>query len=109
MTQAVKSLRLTSGLPSSRLGHFMRVSWWTNWSMGKFFSGFVLFFPTINFIPPFHLVHFSSFQFISIFPVNGPTDVVGRHHCYSKTFNMGASCHLIARLGPVSDTRCGGV
>ena len=42
-----------------------------------------------------HLIHFVSFH---------PSGVVGRHPCYSRTSNVGASSHLILRFGLVSDT-----
>ena len=51
--------------PSSRLGPSMWVSWWTKRGQGRFFSGFLPFSPTTNFIPPFlhtHLIHFVSFH-----------------------------------------------
>ena len=36
--------------------------------------------------------------------IDSATGVVGRHPCYSLTFNIGASSHLVPRPGPVSDT-----
>ena len=53
------------GVPSSRLGHSTWVSCWTKRGLGRFFSGFLTFSPTTNFIPPFlhtHLIHFVSFH-----------------------------------------------
>ena len=55
----------TAGVPSSRLGHSMWISWWTKRGPGRFFSGFLPFSPTTNFIPPFlhsHFIHFVSFH-----------------------------------------------
>ena len=81
----------TAGVPSSSLGHSMWVSWWTKRGLGRFFSGFLPFSPTTNFIPPFlhtHLIHF-SFHFIC--PCDGASGVVGRHPCYSRTYNIGGS------------------
>ena len=43
----------------------MWVSWWTKRGLGRFFSGFLPFFPATNFIPPFlhtHLIHLVSFH-----------------------------------------------
>ena len=65
VAQAVRRSPPTAGIPSSRLGHFMWVSWWTKRGLGRFFSGFLPFSPTTNFIPPFlhsHLIHFVSFH-----------------------------------------------
>ena len=63
--KAVSRSPPTAGVPSSRLGHSMWVSWWTKRGLGRFFSGFLPFSPTTNFIPPFlhtHLIHFVSFH-----------------------------------------------
>ena len=65
VAQAVSLLPPTAGVPSSRLGPSMWVSWWTKRGQGTFFSGFLPFSPTTNFIPPFlhtHLIHFASFH-----------------------------------------------
>ena len=65
VAQAVRRAPPTAGVPSSRLGHSMWVSWWTKRGLGRFFSGFLPFSPTTNFIPPFihtHLIHFVSFH-----------------------------------------------
>ena len=40
-----------------------------------------------------HPIHLVSFHFIHL--CDGASDVVGRHPCYSQTFNRGASSHLI--------------
>ena len=77
VAQAVRRLPSTAGVSSSSLRHSMWVSWWTKQSLGRFFSVFLLFSPTTNFIPPFlhtHLIHFSLLNFIS--PCDGATDVV---------------------------------
>ena len=45
--------------------HIILYSWWTKRGQGRFFSGFLPFSPTTNYIPPFlhpHLIHFVSFQ-----------------------------------------------
>ena len=100
MVQAVRRSPPTTGVPSSRLGHSMWVSWWTKRDLGMFSSEFLSFSPTI---PPFlhtYLIHFVSFHFIS--PCDCATRVVDRHPCYSLTFNIGASSHLVPRPGPVS-------
>ena len=89
-----KSLALTAGIPSSRLGHSMWISRWTKRDLGMCFLGLHPISPTTNFIPPFlhtHLINFVSFQFIS--PCDGATGVIGRHPCYSLTFNIGTSSH----------------
>ena len=65
MAQAVRRSPPTAGVPSSRLGPSMWVSWWTKRGLGRFFMGFLPFSPTTNFIPPFlhaHLIHFVSFH-----------------------------------------------
>ena len=61
VAQAVRRSPPTAGVPSSRLGPSMWVSWWTKRGLGRFFAGFLPFSPTTNFIPPFlhtHLIHF---------------------------------------------------
>ena len=50
----------TAGVPSSRLGHCMWVSWWTKRNLGIFFSGYLPYPPGANFIPPF--IHTHSFH-----------------------------------------------
>ena len=65
MAQAVRRSPPTAGVPGSRLGHSMWVSWWTKRGLGRFFTGFLPFSPTTNFIPPFlhtHLIHFVPFH-----------------------------------------------
>ena len=65
VAQAVRRSPPTPGVPSSRLGTSMWVSWWPKRGLGRFFSGFLPFSPTTNFIPPFlhtHLIHFVSFH-----------------------------------------------
>ena len=65
MAQAVSPSPSTTGVPSSRLGHSMWVSWWTKRSLGRFLLGVLPFSLTTNFIPPFlhtHLIHFVSFH-----------------------------------------------
>ena len=82
--------------------------WWTKRSLGRFFSGFIPFSPTRNFIPPFphtHLTHFVQFYFIRL--CDGTSGVVGRHPCYSKTFSKGALSYLVPRPGPLLDTSWG--
>ena len=101
LTQANRRSPLTAGISSSRLGHSMWYSWWTKCGLGRFFSRFLPFSPTKNFIPPFlhtHLAHLVSFHFIS--PCDGVIGVVDRHPCYSQIFNIGSSSHLIPWLGP---------
>ena len=46
VAQAVRRSPPTAGVPSSRLGHSLWVSWWTKRSPGRFFSGFLPFSPT---------------------------------------------------------------
>ena len=98
MAQAVRRSPPTAGVPSSRPGHPMWVSWWTKRGLGRFFSGFLPFSPTTNFIPPFFstLISFISFYFIS--PCDGASGVIGRHPCYSRTYNMGL--HRSSSLDP---------
>ena len=65
MTQAVRRSPPTAGVPSSRLGPSLWVSWWTKRGLGTFFTGFLPFSPTTNFIPPFLHTHLIHFRFIS--------------------------------------------
>ena len=51
--------------------------------------------PQISFSLFSTLISSNSFHFIR--PCDGATGVVGRHPCYSRTYNMGASSHLIPR------------
>ena len=51
---------------------------------------------------PYHKFHstispHSSISFNFIRPCDGASGVVGRHPCYSRTYNFGASSHLIPR------------
>ena len=65
VAQAVRSSPPTAGVPSSRLGPSTWVSWWTKRGVGRFFTGFLPFSPTTNFIPPFlhtYLIHFVPFH-----------------------------------------------
>ena len=72
-------------------------SWWTKLSLCRFFW--------VSTVPAFlhtHLNYFLSFYFIS--PCDSTTKVVRRRPCYSRTFNIKASSHLIPRIDPVPDT-----
>ena len=71
---------------------------WVGFSRG--FSRFPL--PQISFHHFSTLISSISFHFIS--PCDGASGVVGRHPCYSRTYNMGASSHLIPRPDFVLDT-----
>ena len=53
LAQTIRRLPLLAGVPSLHLGHSMWVSWWTMRGLGRFFSGFLLFSPTINSIARF--------------------------------------------------------
>ena len=69
VAQAVRHLPPTAGVPSSRLGPSMWVSWWMKRGLGRFFTGFLQFSPTTNFIPPFlhtHLIHFISSALVMV-------------------------------------------
>ena len=95
MAETVRCSRQISGVPSSRLGHSMRVSWWTKRGLRRFFSGFSRF--------PYHKFYFTispysslSFHFMS--PCDGATGVVDRHSCYSLTFILGVN--RISSLDP---------
>ena len=74
---------------------------WEGFSRG--FSRFPL--PQISFHHFSTLISSISFHFIC--PCDGATGVVGRHPCYSQTYNMGASSHLIPRPDLVLDTSWG--
>ena len=68
-----------------------------------FSQGFPLFpLPQISFHHFSTLISSISFHFIS--PCDGASGVVGRHPCYSPTYNIGASSHLIPRPDLVLDT-----
>ena len=87
VAQAVRCSPPTAGVPSSRLGHSMWVSWWTKQGAGSVFLGVSPSFPYHKFhstISP-HSSH--PFRFIS-----------------SRTYNIGASPHLIPRPDLVLDT-----
>ena len=80
----------------------MWVSWWTKRGLGRFFSGFLQFSPTTNFIPSFlhvHLIHFVSFH--------QPLWWCVRRGRPALTYNIGASSHLIPRPDLVLDTSWG--
>ena len=67
------SLPPIAGVPSLRLCHSMWVSWWTCRSLGRFFSGFLPFFPATISIPPIYqhstqIIYFIDFYFISSAP-----------------------------------------
>ena len=103
VAQAVRHSPPTAGVPSSRLGHSMLVSWWTKQGLGRFFSGFLPFpLPHISFHHFSTLISSISFHIIS--PCDGASGMVGRHPCYSRTYNIGASLHLIPRPNLVLDT-----
>ena len=74
---------------------------WVGFSRG--FSRFPL--PQISFHHFSILISSISFHFIS--PCDGASGVVGRHPCYSLTYNIGASSHLIPRPDLVLDTSWG--
>ena len=71
---------------------------WVGFSRG--YSRFPL--PQISFHHVSILISSISFHFIS--PCDGESGVVGRHPCYSRTYNIGASSHLIPRPDLVLDT-----
>ena len=106
VAQAVRRSPPTSGVPSSRLGPSCgfrggRNGVWVGFSRG--FSRFPL--------PPISFHHFStlisSISFHFIRPCDGESGVVGRHPCYSRTYDVGASSHLIPRPDLVLDTSWG--
>ena len=97
VAQAVRRSPPTAGVPSSRLGPSMwvrggRNGVWVGFSRG--FSRFPL--------PPISFHHFStlisSISFHFIRPCDGASGVVGRHPCYSRTYNVGL--HRISSLDP---------
>ena len=71
---------------------------WVGFSRG--FSRFPL--SQISFHHFSILISSISFHFIS--PCDGASGMVGRHPCYSRTYNLGASSHLIPRSDLVLDT-----
>ena len=103
LAQAVRA-RLPS-LGSRVQVSVMWVSWWTKCSLDRFFSGFLPFAPTTDFIPPFlhtHLIHFVSFHFIR--PCNGASGVVPASLLFAD-FNKGF--HRISSLDTaLSDKNC---
>ena len=72
VAQAVRRSPPTAGVPSSRLGPSMWVSWWTKRGLGRF--------P----LPQISFHHFSTL--------------------ISRTYNVGASSHLIPRPDLMLDT-----
>ena len=74
---------------------------WVGFSRG--FSRFPL--PQISFHHFCTLIPSISFHFIS--PCDGASGVVGRHPCYSRTYNIGASSRLIPRPDLVWDASWG--
>ena len=99
-------LPTTSGVLISLLDHSIWVLWCTKQGLIGFSQGFSHFpLPQISFHHFFTLIHFVSFHFIS--PCDGAIGMVGQHPCYSQTFNIGASSHLIPRPSPVSDMNWG--
>ena len=74
---------------------------WVGFSRG--FSHFPL--PQISFHYFSTLISSISFHFIC--PCDCASGVVGRHPCYSRTYNIGASSHLIPRPDLVLDTSWG--
>ena len=74
---------------------------WVGFSRG--FSRFPL--PQISFHHFSTLISSISFHFIS--PCDDESGVIGRHPCYTLTYNIGASSHLIRRLDLVLDTSWG--
>ena len=103
VAQAVRRSPPIARIPNSCLGHSMCFSRWMNLSPGRFLSGFLSFSLAIYFISVLlhtHLVHF-------ICPCDGATGVVGRHPCYSRTYNIGVSSHLIPRPDLVFDASWG--
>ena len=106
MAQAVRRSPPTAGVPSSRLGPSIvyrggRKGVWVGFSRG--FSRFPL--PQISFHHFSTLISSISFHFIR--PCDGAAGVVGRHPCYSRTYNIWASSHLIPRPDLVLDTSWG--
>ena len=74
---------------------------WVSFSRG--FSRFPL--PQISFHHFSTLISSISFHFIR--PCDGASGVVGRHPCYLRTYNIGASSHHIPRPDLVLDTSWG--
>ena len=100
LAQAVRRSSPTAGVPNSLFGHSMWVSWWAKLKLGMFFSRFLSFSPTTNFIS--HSPH--SFLLISLAPVMmRQAWSAGILAIYRPLIN-GASSHLIPRPGPISDT-----
>ena len=74
---------------------------WVGFSRG--FSSFPL--PQISFHHFSTLISSISFHFFH--PCDGASAVVSRHPCYSRTYNIGASSHLIPRPDLMLDTSWG--
>ena len=97
MGQAVRCSHPTTQVLILCLYYFMWVSWWKKWSLSRFFSGFLQFFPYHKFHSRISPLSSQPFHFISL--CDGATGVVGRHPRYPLTFNIGTSSHLIPRPG----------
>ena len=125
MAQAVRCSPPTAGVPSSRLGPSMWVSWWTKRGLGGFFSGFFPVFPYHKFhstISP-HSSH--PFRFISpalvmvrqawlagTLAIHGPT-ISGLHRissldptlCWTRVEDIIISVALQSRRAKVKSKR----
>ena len=104
MAQAVRRSPPTAGGPefASRSLHVGFVVDETG--SGQVFHGVSPVFP----LPQISFHHFStlisSISFHFIRPCDGASGVVSRHLCYSQTYNIGASSHLIPRPDLVLNT-----
>ena len=102
VVQAIRCLPPTVGVPSSRLGYSMWASWKKS-SLCRFFSGFLTFSPTTNFIPP--LFHTHLIPFVSFVPVMVHQAWSGGILIIHEPSIKGL--HRISRPGHVSDMSCG--
>ena len=106
MAQAVRRSPPTAGVPSSRLAPPCGFRGGRNGVCVGFSRGFSRVpLPQISFHHFSTLISSISFHFIC--PCDGASGVVGRHPCYSRTHNIGASSHLIPRPDLVLDTSWG--
>ena len=105
VAQAVRRSPPTAGVPSSRLGHSLWVSWWTNRGLGGFSRGFSRFpLPQISFHHLSTLISSISFHFIALVMVRQAWSA-GTLATHGLIF--GASSHLIPRPDLVLDTSWG--
>ena len=108
MAQAIRSSRLTAGVPSSRLGNSIWVSWWTKRKQGRIFLGFSTVFPHHKFrftISPQSSHSFSFISFIRHMMVRQAwsPDILAIHRLSIKGLHRISSLDLVLHQARVED------